>query len=436
MALGLMGMLDLSIVTDRLIELLEQWRDSSPLWTALHPKFDIEVSGSAPDIVRAGGGTQLSIYLFHVSQSKFLKNSPVTGAGAGVPAIPFQPLSLELYYLLTAFANKNFHHEQQAMSIALSCFHENPIVRKNVTIGNQTVPEEFTLTMETETADELGRLWQSLTVPARLSAVFKVSVVFMPPQAPLHPPAPKPKQIGLSVDPITLPYAGKGQIVGTLRRVNYRSPDLVVQPQPDVRGFDQSPATVAAGQSFLLLLTGRNQPTTKRVYLLMPDDSEVEITSWIDATSDVTTLPHEEASRITLKLPNTVGAPPANTPTPGVYRLRVGSDTAQGDDETYRSNATPFSIAARITGPAGTPLLPGPPYTVSGVGFVAGKTEVLLDTISLTEGGAVLNAGEFSVGAGGASINLLTPGNFGAGLYTVRVRVNNVESDPTWWIQV
>ena len=38
-----------------------------------------------------------------------------------------QPLSLDLAYLLTAYASDNASREQQAMSIALRYFHEQPI---------------------------------------------------------------------------------------------------------------------------------------------------------------------------------------------------------------------------------------------------------------------------------------------------------------------
>ena len=90
-------------------------------------------------------------------------------------------------------------------------------------------------------------------------------------------------------------------------------------------------------------------------------------------------------AKIVLHLPDSIGLPPANTPPPGVYQLRVGSDTAKGDAVTYRSNATPFSIAARVD--VTTPPFIGPcsPLHTSCMasGFVAGQTQVLLDTLPL-----------------------------------------------------
>jgi hypothetical protein len=449
MALGLIGMLDLSIVTDRLIAMLKKCRDTSPLWTPANPKFPITVTGAAPDAVRKDGGCQLSLYLFHVSQDKFQKNSPVLppvsfGAKsphAQVPVIPFQPLSLDLFYLLTAFADQNYVHEQQAMSIALKCFHENPIIRTNVTLGPDVVAEEFCLTMEAETADELGRLWQAVTVPARFAVVYKVSVVFVTPPRLTKTVSPPPKTVGLSVDPASLPYAGLGQVLGTLRTVAYRSPQLSGVPQPDMRSFEQSPATAAPGQTLLLLGAGLDQDTAQRTYLLMPGGTEFEISSWVVPNPAPPPTPPpliDTASRRVLQLPATVGAPPANTPEPGVYQLRVGSDAAKGDAVTYRSDSTPFSIGALLSVPAGPPPPPllsplGPTYTVNGLGFIPGQTEVLLDTIKLDETGGALAAGLFNVTA--TALTLQLPANLKPGLYTLRVRVNNVESAPTWWIQ-
>jgi hypothetical protein len=191
MALGLMGLLDLSIVTDQLIALLGRYRDASPLWTEQSPQFDIDINGAAPDAVRTGSGCVLSVYLFHVAADKFQRNlrqlavrppAPVPGQPS-LPAVAFQPMALNLYYLVTAWAGRDYVHEQKAMSIAMKCFHENPVVAMNVVLDGQTVAEELTLTMEMETADELGRLWQSITTSARLAAAYKVSVVFLAPEA-------------------------------------------------------------------------------------------------------------------------------------------------------------------------------------------------------------------------------------------------------------
>jgi hypothetical protein len=434
MALGLLGVLDLSIITDTLIGLLDDCITNSPLWNSENPaptRFTITVNGAQPEAVRNDGNCQLSLYLFHVAQDKFQRNFPVVGQRSS--EIPQQPMSLDLYYLLTAYAGKNYAQEQQAMSIAMRCFYNKPIIKKFV----QGDPhQEFTLSMEVESADELGRLWQAITIPFRLSAVYKVSVVFITPDEPL-PIAPHPKKIGLSVNPTSLPYASEGQVFGTSRTVDYPAPDNT-SARPDIRSFHLSPAVAGAGETFLLQGAGLNSPTSHRLYLLLPDGSEHEVTNWVVPVSLPPGTPQSDAQLI-LKLPSTVGTPP-NTPAAGVYQLRVGSDTAQGDIQTYRSNTTPFSIAAHIDGPSTTsPALltaSGGVFTLNGAGFTTGKTEVLLDTIALTAAGGAPNAGEFNVNGSETSIAFKPPGTLAPGRYTVRVRVNQVESAPGWWIDI
>jgi hypothetical protein len=135
-------------------------------------------------------------------------------------------------------------------------------------------------------------------------------------------------------------------------------------------------------------------------------------------------------SRITLQLPATVGALPADAPAPGVYQLRAGCDLPS----FYRTNSTPFSVAAWIdtssVAQPNPPILPAVAgtYTIAGEGFVAGATEVLLDTI-------LLPAANFDV-VSTAKLTFTRPATVAAGTYTVRVRVNGVESPPAWWVVI
>ena len=161
MTLGLIGTLDLSVVTDRMLAQLRDCYEAWPLWD-LHggpvPKFDTSISGSMPEAVRADGGCQLSLYLMHVREDATQRNSPVMGRTL---TIPFQPLSLNLYYVLTAFGAADYRQEQRAMSIAMRCLYEHPIVSATVPIDGTNVQEEFTVQMQLETPDELGRIWQA-----------------------------------------------------------------------------------------------------------------------------------------------------------------------------------------------------------------------------------------------------------------------------------
>ncbi len=215
MTTPLIGVFDLSIVTDALIALITKYRDESPIWTSTTTKPTIDITGAAPDAGRVGADCVLSVYLFHVATDKYQRNTPLPlrppvvsspSQRLRVPPIPFQPLALDLYYLVTAWAGSQYVTEQRAMSIALKALYENPTIHS--TVHNDDRIEGLTLTMEMETWDEMGRLWQAVTTPARLAAVYKVSAVFIAPEALTDSLAPPPATIDLTVGTAGAPALG------------------------------------------------------------------------------------------------------------------------------------------------------------------------------------------------------------------------------------
>jgi hypothetical protein len=206
------GVLDLAIVTDQLLAQLRAAKHGSRLWTEeptrppfdptttpAEPEadttpmleFDILFTGMPPDAARAlGGECKVSLYLFHIAPDKYYRATypadprDTSRAATRPRQIPQQPLALTLYYLLSAHS-ESYIQEQQAMSIALKSFHENPIV--TALVPTHTRQQEFTVTMEPQTVDEIGRLWQSFASALRLSAVYRASVVFLEPEQPTKP---------------------------------------------------------------------------------------------------------------------------------------------------------------------------------------------------------------------------------------------------------
>jgi hypothetical protein len=404
-----LGLLDISIITNRLTGLLDAACISSPVRTAV--PFDIHVTGMAPDAIRDHGDSkcQLSFYLFHIAADRFQRNSPVTnpytGQATRAPVSLSQPLGLELYYLLTAYSQKNHIQEQQAMSIALKSLHENPIVKVN-TAGRV---DEFCLTMEMESVEQAGRLWQGIDASLRLSVIYKVSVVF------IEPPAPQVQVKPVETFNLEVISGAFPQTIGTYIKVNYTG---AKDPQPNQRSYELSPAVVAPGQSFLLNGSSLNQTNSDRIYLISPDGTSQDLTSTL-----ITDPNQQTESYFTLKIPSTL------TIKPGIYQLQVGSSGI------VRSNSTPFSIAARVDN-TGSPILTaaGGTYTITGIGFSPGNLEVFLDAIPLTKD-AALAPGKFTVNAGGTAIEFQLPGGLANGLYRVRVRVNGVESPPAKWVE-
>jgi hypothetical protein len=406
--------LDISSVTDRIVDYLTDSVTNWPGWNAnggnVAP-FNIEVSGRMPETVRQLSGCQMTMYLFHLNAEAATRNTPLTGTVAQPNKT--QALGVTLFYLLSAFSRDSTTQEQQALSIALKALHER---------GTYIDPANgftFTITLDAEKPDEANRRWQSYTTPFRLSAVYRVSVVFLSPTARIPIPSPPPQRIGLSLAPMALPFAGAGALTSTASRVDF----LPLHPQPgDTVVYDYSPAVVAPGAPFSAFGGGLDQPTAKRLYLISPAGAETEVTAWKAPAAQNT------ASRVVATLPATVDGIPANSPAPGVYQLRVGSSITAGDAKDYRSNSTPLLVSARID----PPVLPWNPlagvFSFTGAGFVPGATELLLDTVILSAVGAPPAQGEFQVS--GNTINFQPPGGMKPGNYFVRLRVNGVEGPP------
>jgi hypothetical protein len=424
-----LGILDLTLVTSGLVDLLTASVTNTALFDDEHPAFTITVSGKPPDLLRREGECQLGVYLFHVTQDRSQRTSPVIGrndptVNPRVPPLPAQPLSLDLYYLLTAFSASATHphlEEQQAMSIALKCLHEHPIVTLPAASGEGG---ELCLTMEMLSADEMGRFWQATTQSLRLGVVYKVSVVFMRPPDPA-PPAKKPKTFTLAVDAAAAPFTQAVQVFGTHTTVRYRRP----KSPPDFAEYGLFPATVAPGQPFVLHGSGfqPTPPNADRVYLVAPDGTEEDVTAtWVNTAVST-------RSRYLLTIPAVPGR------TSGFYQLRIGNAVAAGSAGAVRSNATPFGLAASVDA-GNSAFLPvpgvGQPWQLGGTGFVDGATEVCLETISLRAAtGGTTGPGEFRV-ASATSLEFRLPAGLASGLYAVRVRVNQVESPPAKWVQV
>jgi hypothetical protein len=254
--------------------------------------------------------------------------------------------------------------------------------------------------------------------------VYRAAVVFIDPDT-APPTAKDTTALSVAAAPVPLPLPGPGGppvLFGTFRHGSYPGPTGAAVP------FSQSPASLAAGQAAWLL--GSNLGTSgvsDRMYLLAPaGGTEADVTAWV-ATAD------SSAARFVLTLPAAGGTAPAGAPAPGLYQLRVGSG-APGSPGATRSDPVPVSIAAHVDPSAG-PVLTGPvPFTVTGVGFVPGATEVLVGAVRLTEVPAPPAAGEVSISPSGTSFSFAPPAGPAGTVAPVRVRVSGIESDPALWV--
>jgi hypothetical protein len=410
---------DLSAVTDKLLKLVTGGWNGAPLWNAegIRP-FNVNVTGLSPDAARPEQGAQLSLYLYHLDENNATESLFWTTQSqtAGGPPLMYQPLALDLYYLLSAYSLDSYIQEQQAMSIAMRVFHENPIVSG---AGPDGLPWELTLSLERRSYDELSRLWQATTSSLRLSAVYRAAVLLIQPEQ-LPGPPPPVALVNLSVEPGVA--ARVPQLLGTQREVTYTTPGGAVT-------FVQDPATIAAGGNVLLVGTGLNTITQERLILTGPSpaSTETDVTAWLNPPSQPA-----PATLRTVSLPAATGVPPAGAPTPGRYSVRLEGTATIG---TFGTHEVPLSIAPGVSAAGGPVVHATPSYPVTGTGFAATGTEVLLGTIPLQQAGAgAPGAGQFSVDAAGTTLTLQPPAGLSPGNYQIRVRVAGIEADPALWL--
>lgn len=424
------GTLDLSIATDHLVQILRDCIAASDLWGLEPPgeglpqggnpaqPFQINVTGNAPDITVADAqNCELSIYLFHVENNAFLRNSPVIGDPTVPLPVPYQPMAVNLYFLLSAYSKGNYIEEQQAMSVALKCLYEHTLL-KDVVLAKDGRPKGyFTLTMETQSSGEIAALWQSFSVPNRLCAIYRMAVVFLQPRIDERGPAKKPESVTVDVGISDYPYASP-QLATSVSHIRFIGPnDVPADPtRRDFHTYDLAPAVVASGQRMQLYGTGL--AVGVKVFLLRPAQPDLDVTAWIDVGVTQT------ETQLVLQLPDPLAIDA------GVYQLRceVGLD---------KTAVTPFSLAARVDAPPSPPVLnfAGPPVVITGAGFLTGKTQVFLEATTLTEAGAVA-PGNFVINGAGTQITLLPPVGMPSGRVGVRVRVNDIESTPAVWLKL
>ncbi len=405
---------DLSEITDALVAILTSAVSStSPIWGTQPgqvPFFSINVTGNSPETMRTSttGECQLNLYLMHVAQNPFLRNTPILGNNALLNTQ--LPLSLDLSYLLTAYAADNSDREQQAMSIALRTFNEQPLYLAD--------NNHLTVTLGADKLDDMSRLWQSFTVAYRFSTIFRVAVALLTPsQQSVDTGSPRPTRIGLAVAPARAALSVTPLLFGLARTVDFTLPPATDTDPEDVV-FTTTPLAITAGET--ILLGGQGLDMISVIMLGTLDGATSwSITGWQTGS--------RSAAVLTLILPSqyAIGsAPPVpgSLPTPGVYLLSVGTT-----NPASTSPAIPLVIVPMVTG-VGNPrvLAPvGKTYTINGAGFVPGVTQIYLGNQRLT-------SSEITVGTDGTTISFALPGSVPAGLQTVRIRVDGIDALPAW----
>jgi hypothetical protein len=430
-------MLDISIVTDTLRELLLDALATSPLFGGTGPGFSVAVTGQHPGATATGCDCDLNLYLFYLTEDKHVLNQFwsqefITGQPPGPPRQPvaFEPLCLDLFFLLSAESQTSYVQEQQVMSIALRALHEHATIPLPTPTPTGQPTSEITLTMERPTWDELSRLWQALNAPLRMTAQYKVSVVLITPESGA---VAQPEPATWSVVAAPGESFGDGfhpHLVATMRRVTFEAPG-------GQRLYDQTPASPAPAPAAVpgqdLVLRGRSIEDTDTVFLVThhPDgtETELDVTAWKVPLTIPYTSPPSAGVPVRLRPPDTPGV----CPPPGRYTLRVGRPTDPG----FRSNDVPVAIAPWVDPAPGPTITPAAGvFTCTVANVPATGAELRLGTVRLSRRTAVGGpaAGEWRLA--GSTLRFRAPASLAAGQYAVRLRAADIEADPALWAVV
>lgn len=161
----------IGMVSESLRNLLEGEMSVSPL---------PDITVLAPDEV--AGGRSINLFLYKAMENPALKNLDWQVKPGSPNRLVPPPLSLSLFYLLTAYGNNDpLTGNAPAHGIlgdAMRVFYENPVVpHQYLSLQLQDAREEIRIILNTLDMDELGKVWATFSKAFRLSVLYEVSVV-------------------------------------------------------------------------------------------------------------------------------------------------------------------------------------------------------------------------------------------------------------------
>jgi hypothetical protein len=143
------------------------------------PKVDVTIL--APDET---GGTppRINLFLYRILENSALKNLDWQVKRGEPSRIAPPPLSLNLYYLMTPYAQSDSPTgnatSHAILGEAMRVFHEHAVVPRNALVGGlRDAEEQIKIMLNPLDPDELGRVWTTFSQPFRLSVMYEVSVV-------------------------------------------------------------------------------------------------------------------------------------------------------------------------------------------------------------------------------------------------------------------
>jgi hypothetical protein len=341
---------------------------------------NINITAMPPERVGAATNT-LNLHLYHLVEDPFYKNQPAPGRGG--PPVSRQPLTLLLYYVLTAHHEVNdvFDAETQQLLLGLGMktFHDHPVIDDELAISPDNGPPQtvmpaalrgrdnrLEIALRPLTPEEALAFWSAeQTSTARLSAYYEVRTVQLEPELPTG-------TFGIVLDLGLFVSAGQAPLIERVASVVQFTPPAATGLGP--QAIEVAPARVAlmlgvvppvnrvhvAGR----VLTGDGRPGSARFRLrtqawreLVPPVRAAAIDPVLNPAWNV--VLNESAGRFDMQaqlaIDDGFGGATNIEVTPGIYAVSVETtrrqETSGGQVRvtTAESNQVAFSVGPRLT---------------------------------------------------------------------------------------
>jgi hypothetical protein len=446
-----MALLDLSLVTQALINLIQNGFSASETWDPTGSLNPPSVSPLPPDILKT---ESIGLYLYHVKEEAQYKNLPPPGNDN--PPVRYTPLGVSLYFQMTAHSilqtDQAALNEQKMFGIAIKTLHDYPAIDDTTVItdlkGNKNIvfplglrdgQNRLRIMLQPVDHHEAITYWTAGSTPLRLAAYYTVSVVLIEPE--------ESKSIAGRV----LSYgvqtwlSGGPRIEGCNNTLNFQIPG-----KSETNTVVLSPAQVPFGKEVLFTGTGFSGDKTDLTLKNKQWTDEVSVDpSWELTVSD---------KGVSIKAQKSITDAEGNIVQilPGIYSavVKITKKISQSEGSLIelenQSNECPFIISPAIESPADNifQVPANSTLTIPGYEFPEEKAkEPLFPALDIYIGNRkltgikssdALGAGEFKVVLNNVTnkkeINLKLPGNLDPAIvyFQLRIIINGAESSPNW----
>ncbi len=181
---------------------------------------DVPVTLLAPD--EAGATRRLNLFLYKVQENPFLSTADWRVSPTNPARIDPPPLSVNLYYLMTPYAQNDVDTgnttAHEILGEAMRVLYENPIMTDvHLVAGLDDAFEQIKIAQSQLDLEELSKVWTTFTEPFRLSVPYEVSVVQLD-QSPA-----RQRDMATRVGSIGIPDVGAPFSVPTIAGISPRS---------------------------------------------------------------------------------------------------------------------------------------------------------------------------------------------------------------------